>query len=160
MEESLIKKDVERELLKFLEVANSQTYANKSAPKTKSSKLHSQDYYFERGDFKYHDTYFGSRNFIGSEVVYFKEKVIWGLNYYGHILKSDIDENELYDFLREALLKEANNILPLRGPSNYKKNDKSYMFTVEGDMNNFKGEEIIMIDDEIVYRCYIHGGYI
>jgi len=50
----------------FLAEAHRQTYANKKALVAPSSRLNSIDYHFEKGDFAYHDTYFGVRDFIGT----------------------------------------------------------------------------------------------
>jgi len=74
------------ELSKFLNESNKSTYANAGAPKTKSLRLGSEDYNYKKGDLTYHDTYFGARDFIGEEIVYKKEKPIWGANYFGFIL--------------------------------------------------------------------------
>lgn len=57
-------------LAKFLDEANKATYANKDAPEVIASCLKSEDYYFEKDDLIYHDTYFGARDFIGEEIVY------------------------------------------------------------------------------------------
>ena len=64
----------------FLEQANKSTYANKDAPKASSSRLKSEDYHFEKDGLIYHDTYFGSRDFMGEEVVYKNTEPVWGLN--------------------------------------------------------------------------------
>ena len=62
------------ELASFLRDANVNTYANKSAAKAGANRLGSEDYHFERGDLIFHDTYFGVRDFIGSEIIYKNRK--------------------------------------------------------------------------------------
>jgi hypothetical protein len=57
-----------------------QTYVDKSAAKAPPTKPRSRDYRFERDDLVYHDTYFGSRDFIGEEAVYRRDVPIWGIN--------------------------------------------------------------------------------
>ena len=37
-------------------------------------------------DWAYHDSYLGESDFIGEEAVYFRGKVVWGMNYFGRIL--------------------------------------------------------------------------
>ena len=95
-----------KQLANFLNEANKNTYANKDAPKASSSRLKSEDYHFEKDGLIYHDTYFGSRDFMGEEVVYKAYEPVWGLNYYGFILSETTNEKELYGFLRQALVQE------------------------------------------------------
>ena len=66
------------ELVQFLGEANVNTYANKNATKATASRLASVDYHFEKGDLIFHDTYFGVRDFIGSEVIYKDRKPVLG----------------------------------------------------------------------------------
>src|SRR3989344_5389802 len=115
-----------KELTQFLNEANKSTYANKDAPKASSSRFKSKDYYFEKDGLIYHDTYFGSRDFIGEEIVYKDNEPVWGMNYYGYILSETTSEKELYAFLRQALIKEYSDIVPVRGPVNYQKDDWEY----------------------------------
>jgi len=147
-------------LAKFLNEANKATYANKSAPKVAPSRLKSEDYHFEKDGLIYHDTYFGGRDFIGEAIVYENEKPMWGTNYFGFVLDEKVNEKDVYDFLRLALMKEYNNVIPVRGPSNFSANDKEYRFIVNGDLPNFSGTEEILFAGKVVYRCLIHGGMI
>ncbi|MDO8669702.1 MAG: DUF5680 domain-containing protein [Candidatus Buchananbacteria bacterium] len=149
-----------KELTDFLDKANKNTYANKDAPKVLSTRLKSEDYHFEKGDLIYHDTYFGSRDFLGEEVVYKNNEPVWGMNYYGHILLAVTDEKELYDFLREALMQENSDILPVRGAKSYQKNDWEYKNAVNGKLNQFTGAEEIYRTGVLLYRAYYHGGFI
>ena len=85
------------ELARFLHEANVNTYA-KSAAKVAASRLESEDYQFERGDLIFHDTYFGVRDFIGSEIIYKHGKPVWGMNYYGVIVSEQTDEKRCTAF--------------------------------------------------------------
>ncbi|MBI5803961.1 XRE family transcriptional regulator [Candidatus Pacearchaeota archaeon] len=144
----------------FLSKANKNTYANKNASKVESSRLNSEDYHFEKGDLIYHDTYFGGRDFIGEEIIYEKKKPIWGANYFGFIIDKEIDEKEVYDFLRQALMQDYENNVPVRGPSYFSYGEWTYKFSFDGDLGNFSGEESILFKNKIVYRCLVHGGFI
>src|SRR5262245_4078646 len=95
-----------QDLVNFLSEANVNTYANKAAAKAVASRLGSEDYHYERGDLIFHDTYFGVRDFIGSEVIYKNRKPGWGMNYYGVMLSDQMDEKLLYGFLRDALIQK------------------------------------------------------
>lgn len=149
-----------KELADFLNEANKSTYANKDAPKASPSRLKSEDYHFEKGNLIYHDTYFGSRDFIGGEVVYKNNEPVWGMNYYGYILSETINGKELYGFLREALIQKYSDIIPVRGGKNYQKGDWEYTNAVEGELNRFTGTEEIYRAGVLVYKCHYHGGFI
>lgn len=150
----------EAELAKFLNAANKASYANKDAPKSSSLRPSSEDYHFQEGELTYHDTYFGSRDFIGEEIVYRNGSPVWGMNYYGYILDSKISAKDVYDFLRDALLQESVSILPVRGPQLYKTTAGRYTNKSEGPLSRFTGEEQIFLDGEPAYRCWYHGGSI
>lgn len=147
-------------LAHFLNEANKNTYANKDATKAESSRLKSEDYHFEKDGLVYHDTYFGSRDFIGEEIVYQDDKPTWGANYYGFVLDENIGEKEVYDFLRKALMQEYESMVPVRGPAKFDAGDWEYHFTVDGDLARFTGQEEISLKGKVIYRCYVHGGYI
>lgn len=148
------------ELGVFLKEANKATYANKEARKAAPLRPGSEDYHFEQGDLAYHDTYFGGRDFIGEEIVYKAGKVVWGMNYYGHILKDGIPTDEAYAILRPALMEEYDDIIPVRGPREYTEGAGIYRNEVQGDLGRFSGTEEIYLNDELVSRCWYHGGFI
>lgn len=149
-----------KEISDFLNKAHKNTYANKNAKQSESSRLNSSDYYYKDKDFIYHDSYFGSRDFIGGEIIYKSNISIWGLNYFGYILNNNLNEEDIYTFLRKALLISDDNIIPVRGPKYFKENKWEYIFEVTGDLLNFKGEEYIKLKNTIVYKCLVHGGLI
>lgn len=149
-----------KELADFLEEANKNTYANKDAPKAVSTRPGSDDYHFEKGDLIYHDTYFGARDFIGEEVVYKDGEPVWAMNYYGFILKPEASTKEVYGILRPALMQKYDDILPVRGPKEYKEGESIYRNSAEGNLERFSGTEEIILRDEKVYNCWYHGGAI
>ncbi|MDP2587282.1 MAG: DUF5680 domain-containing protein [bacterium] len=149
-----------KELADFLHEANKNTYANKDAPKVAPSRLKSKGYHFEKGDLIYYDTYFGGRDFIGGEIVYKNQKPVWGENYFGFILDKNVSEKDVYDFLRMALMQEYDDTIPVRGPSNFSADNKTYTFIANGDLENFSGKEEISFHGKVVYRCFVHGGFI
>lgn len=145
-------------LTKFLHKANKNTFANANAKKTASARPGSSDYHFEEGDFAYHDTYFGSRDFIGEEIVYQNQKPIWGMNYCGTILREDVTDKELGAFLEKSIMQEYSDIIPVRGPREFSENNWTYRLSIDGDLTRFSGQEEILRDDEVVYRLVLHGG--
>jgi hypothetical protein len=147
-------------LAAFLVDAHRNTYADKNAAKTLSTRLRSLDYRFERDDLVYHDTYFGMRDFIGEEIIYQRDVPVWGMNYHGIILARDAGESEVYDFLRAALKQDCIGIEPARGPRLYRRDRWTYGNSVEGMLGDFGGIELIHRGDALVYRCRYHGGRI
>jgi hypothetical protein len=147
-------------LAKFLSEANKDTYANPSSPKATSLRPNSEDYHFEKDGLIYHDTYFGSRDFIGSEVVYKDGKPVWAMNYYGFIIKSEASTKDTYSILRSALRQEYSDVIPVRGPREYEEGENKYRNKAEGDLGSFSGEEEILLRGEKVYHCHYHGGFI
>ena len=73
----------------FLIKAKKQTYANANIKKALSTRNQSKDYEYQDGNYLYHDTYFGTTNFIGEEVVYLDNQIYWAMNYYGKTLDDD-----------------------------------------------------------------------
>ena len=148
-----------RELADFLGVANKATYANKDAPKSTSLRPSSEDFHFEQGDLAYHDTYFGARDFIGGEIIYKTARPMWGANYYGYILNPTTPTEDVYSILRSALMQDSD-ILPVRGPQEHIEGTSKYENQVDGTLDRFSGEERIYLENELVYRCWYHGGSI
>ena len=148
------------DLSKFLNEANKSTYANKDAPKAPSARLGSEDYHFEQGNLTYHDTYFGGRDFIGEEIVYQDGKPVWGANYFGVILDETVNEKDVYAFLRQALMQEYTDVIPVRGPAKFSDGEWTYQFNANGGLASFSGQEEIVLRGKNIYRCLIHGGLI
>jgi hypothetical protein len=146
------------ELTTFLRLAKKATYADVSAPKAPALRPQSEDYHFEQGEWAYHDTYFGTRDFIGQEIVYKNGKPMWGMNYYGHVLNPSISTQDAYVILRPALGQDHDAILPVRGPKEFVLGNSRNTNRAEGTLDRFSGEEKIYIDDRVVYRGWYHGG--
>lgn len=150
-----------KNLIDFLTHAHHATYANVSAPKVVSLRPGSKDYDFAEGDFAYHDTYFGGKRFVGAEVVYYKEVPVWGMNYYGRGLLEKMPEAYFDEVLRPALMEKPWEILPVRGPELFTNGDSTYkMSLVEGGMEAFSACEEIFLKDDLIFKNFVHGGWI
>ena len=145
---------------RFLKETHRATYANKGAEKVESLRPGSQDYHFEQGEFTYHDTYFGGRDFMGEEIVYQEGKSVWGMNYHGYVLKDEISTADATKILRPALMQDVGEMLPVRGPREHIEGESRYVNKQEGTLERFFGIEEIFISDKPVYRCLYHGGTI
>ena len=70
-------------IIEFLIKAKISTYADGIKYKVASTRPNSIDYHYEEDSFIYHDTYFGSKEFYGEEIVYFDNLPIWHMEYKG-----------------------------------------------------------------------------
>lgn len=138
----------------FLVRAKKSTYAA-GENEVLSSKPDSHDFRYTEDDYLYMDTYFGGQKFIGEECVWIKENAVWAMNYYGQSL----NENFNSAFLKEAL-SNVSVSMPFRGPEFYQKGDYMYLCQIQGDFENFSGEEKIYCKQEKVYICTFHGGLV
>ena len=146
-------------LSKFLISAKINTYASVGESEEKEFTDGGKGFEFIEGEFKYKDRYFGSKAFIGEEIVSQNEKPIWGMNYYGGIVSENVPFDKVYIFLKKALSK-AKEKKPFRGPDNFEEDNFKYINESEGSVDNFEGEETILYKDKKVYKLKYHGGLI
>jgi hypothetical protein len=67
----------------FLIKAKLHTYASSGESGERSLEDGCKELAFQEGESKYRDRYFGWNPFVGEEVVWQGEQVIWAMNYYG-----------------------------------------------------------------------------
>lgn len=148
-----------KELCKFLVKAKTSTYASGEDTLKTIEPDNSTSLYFEENDWKYHDNYFGGEPFGGREIVFYKNKPVYMMVYYGHVEES-IDFKKVYTVLQGAL-RQTPEAKPYRGPEKYVEAELEYNNSSEGEVNNFSGKEIIKSSTgEIVYTAKYIGGLI
>lgn len=113
---------------------------------------------FQKGDFRSHDNFFGGEPYGGRMVVFYKEKPVWIMVYYGLILNG-ITVNPIYAMLRNAL-KNMPEDAPFRGPKELKNNKLTYSNTWKGTIEQYNGKEQITQGEKIVYKANYRGGLI
>jgi len=148
-----------KQLSKFLVKAKINSYASSGEGGEKVLPDGSKELEFEEKEFKYRDRYFGFNPFIGEEIVWQNEKIVWGMNYYGKIISEIVPAKQIYQFLQEALKKITEN-KPFRGLDNFKQGDFEYFNKTEGNVENFNGEEKIFHKKQLVYQLNYNGGLI
>lgn len=148
-----------KEFKQFLVKAKKNTYALNGESKEKKLSDGSKELIFKENDFKYKDRYFGSKQFIGEEIVYYKNKPVWGMNYKGGINSDIIPYSDVYNFLKECLRK-VNSIKPFRGPGGFKRDNLKYVNKVKGSIDSFIGEESILYKGKTIYKLNYQGGFI
>ena len=112
---------------------------------------------YDHGEWKYRDHYYGSEAFVGSEIVIFDGRPIWGMSYYGDLTSKNVDRTTVYSFLRDAL-KQATSDRPYRGPPTFESDKLTYCSSVTGDIHRFEGTEQIRDEVSTIYRGTFAGG--
>lgn len=148
-----------KELCKFLVKAKKTTYAAGDLANKIINADHSTTLTFEEGDWKYHDNYFGGEPYGGREVVFFKDKPVYIMTYYGQVNEKISDVNKFYGILMNAL-KLIPESRPYRGPEKYKENDLEYQNSFTGEVDSFFGEEKILENGKEVYSARYAGGLV
>ncbi len=146
-------------LTDFIVKAKAATYVG-SGQENKPCRPGSHDLEFRDGPFLYLDSYFGGADFIGEEVVYFEEKPVWAMNYYGRILVPEkITGAETGQVIKNSLslLYQQGRFL---GGFKHAGGRDAYFDTNKGDATSFTGLEWIERDGVRVYELVYHGGLI
>ena len=147
------------ELNAFIVRAKRATYVG-SGQKLLPYRLGSHDLQFFDGDWAYHDSYLGESDFIGEEAVYYRQKVVWAMNYFGRILvPARITSAQAGAVIKTSLSKlyEEGRFL---GGFEYLEGEYRYVDTNDGDFQFFTGREWISFKGEIAYELVYHGGLI
>jgi hypothetical protein len=143
----------------FIVQAKKATYVG-DGEETTSSRVGSHDLEFTQGAFRYLDSYFGGQDFIGQEVVYYEDKPVWAMNYYGKILMpKQITPAQTGAIIKESLSKlyQQGRFL---GSFEHQVENYNYYDTSIGGVSAFSGREWITLNKEVVYELLYHGGLI
>jgi hypothetical protein len=147
------------ELNAFIVRAKAATYVGDGQQIT-PCRTGSHDLRFSEGEWGYHDSYFGGRDFIGEEVVYFAGKPVWGMNYYGRILRDDLLTAAQAGQMIKASLSRMYKQDRFLGGFEYSENDLIYIDSNQGNTDSFQGREFIRRAEEVAYELLYHGGLI
>jgi hypothetical protein len=143
----------------FIIRAKQATYVG-SGQKLLPYRLGSHDLQFIERDWAYHDSYLGESDFIGEEAVYYKQKVVWAMNYFGRILKPDQITSAEAGMMIKISLSYMYAEGRFLGGFVHTEKDLTYVDGSEGDFTNFTGREHIRRGGEVVYELVYHGGLI
>ena len=149
----------EAALRSFLLEASRRGYAAGSGAVKVREADHSTTIVHERGDWKFHDNYFGGEPYGGREVVFLEGRPIWMAVYYGWVEGASVAVDEVYGFLQRAL-REAPGECPVRGPAEFSEGPFTYRNAYTGGVANVSGEETIWQDGRLVYTARYLGGLI
>lgn len=142
------------DLVKFLIKAKRDGYASGETTTNKENDG-SFSTRSESGDFKFHDNWFGGEPFAGREVVWYQNKPVWMMVYFGE----EVAEANAIPTLRKALSKMPDEF-PARGPQSLEDGDYKYVNNWKGNIDRFSGEENIYMDGKKVYSASYKGGLV
>jgi len=101
--------------------------------------------------------------FFYSSVIFYQDKPVFMMTYYGRVSDKTFDNKVIYSFLRKAL-KLFPEDRPFRGPKILQEEIGGKMMRYEnnwqGEIDYFSGEEKIFIDDKEVYEAKYAGGLV
>ena len=146
-------------LLDFIIQAKAATYVGNGAH-IESCRPNSHDLEFRSGDYYYLDSYFGGTDFLGEEVVYFKDQPVWVENYYGKILQPDLITAAEAGKMIKTSLSVMYSEQRFLGTFQHELDDLIYFDTNEGDFQHFRGLEWIEKNGVRVYELFYHGGVV
>lgn len=148
-----------KKLTSFLIGARSNTYAG-ARGKVKPAFPGSTQLEYRQGEWLYRDLYnLGNRIFMGLETVYFENKPVWSMCYYGDFKK--MTEPEIDKVLRAALIKYKDKVR-LWHKVEWKKENFKYVCTPDYNrgIDEVAGLEEIYKGKDKVYLLYYAGGLI
>lgn len=145
-------------LKQFLYELNLSGYASGEERQWIKQKDDSTTIPFAKGKFRSDDNFFGGEPYGGRIIVFYEEKPVWIMVYYGAIVKGEVSDI-IYKFLRESLKLMPKNA-PYRGPKEYKIGNLKYLNSWNGDIKSYNGCEKIYRGDKQVYSAKYIGGLV
>lgn len=143
----------------FIIASTKSGYAGVGEAGKKEESDGSKTFSFQKDDWKSHDNYFGGEPFGGRTVVFYKDKPVWMMVYFGAVGKDITNFTKIYEVLQKALL-EAPEKYPMRGPESFKLDDFEYKNSWTGEIDSFSGEEKIEHLGEEIFQAKYIGGFV
>jgi len=145
-------------LEEFHAEASSQAYAGGGEP-VKPQRLGFEEYEHKNGKWLYRDSFAGFLRSYGQEVIWYYGNPLWICLYGGGMEPKFMDQSlaiRSFDFLKKALL-NVKGFSP-RGPAEFVDGDWKYICNWSGSIEDFKGDEEILFNDEVVFKHHFFGG--
>lgn len=146
------KKDLEQFLLR----ARTKTYAA-GVSEAKPFLPGSVQYDYAEGEYSYRDIfYLGDGIFPGLETVFYKEKLVWSMSYFGDY--SGMTEEQADKMLRKALM-DVWETTRLYNKVKKDYGDFRYICKGTGSIDTLSGTEEMYVGEDRVYYLYYAGGF-
>ncbi len=147
-------------LERFVVRAKAETYAA-GANRIEPSRLGSHDLGYVEDGWRYRDSYFGGTDFVGQEVVWFSDRPVWAMNYYGRILA---DEKITAERAGQVIMRALSALYAearFLGGWEHTCGPDHYVDTNRGNCASFDGLEWIEQPGPVrVYELRYHGGLV
>jgi hypothetical protein len=147
------------ELEHFIVRAKAAAYAG-SGPADAGSQPGTCALTYAEGAYGYLDSYAGGSNFLGREVVTFEGQPVWGLGYYGYLLRPDLIDAGRAGAVIKASLTALYREGRFLGGFRATQGEDVYVDTSAGEVDRFDGREWIERAGVRVYELSYHGGLI
>jgi Domain of unknown function (DUF5680) len=150
---------ISKELIAFIVRAKANTW-NGNGQASLAYRPGSRDLQYHESDLAYMDSYFGSTDFLGQEVVWQNGTPIWAMNYHGRILRPD-----LYDGARAGATSQIgrSNVHALGtflSEYEFALEHSVFRMSTTGDAASFSSSEWHEVNGVIAYRFDFHGGLV
>ena len=147
-------------LKEFIVQAKSATYVGGGDKSATPTRQGSHDLGYRDGDWHYVDSYFGGTDFIGQEVVWHQGTAVWGMSYYGRILRPDMIDGTTAGMVIQRSLSTLYRQGRFLGGFTHLVENLIYVDTNAGEFGSFTGVERIYRGHVETYRLDYHGGII
>lgn len=151
------------ELTAFVVAAKAATYAGDGASLL-PYRLGSHDLQYVQGPWAYHDSYVGSADFQGQEVVYRDGDPVWAMCYDGYLVDPGVSSHALDAATAGQVIKSALTALYAEGRFlggwRFEALGYDYVDVTTGDVDRFTGHEQIERDGRLLYELRYFGGRI
>jgi hypothetical protein len=145
------------ELRQFLNKAKKATYAQGSATEPKIENDGSATLFCREGKWRYNVNYFRGEPYGGREVVFYDNKPVYLMCYYGSTSSDFANYKVVYELLQKAM-ELAPKSESYKKPIEYSKDGFVYTNAYHGSFESFWGEETIRKGERVVYRVRYLGG--
>jgi hypothetical protein len=149
----------EKLLTEIIVRAKAATYVGDGA-KVPSSRVGSHDLSWSQGEWRYLDSYFGGRDFLGQETLWLRQEPVWAMNYYGYIKRPSLIDAQSAGETIKAALSTMYREGRFLGGWTWKGSHGDYVDESEGDATHFHGREIILVGGVEAYCLDYFGGLI
>ncbi|MBY2982989.1 DUF5680 domain-containing protein [Rhizobium leguminosarum] len=146
-------------LNEFIVEAKATTYVGGGAARA-PCRSSSHDIGYERGDWRYLDSYFGGTDFAGQEVVWLADEPVWAMNYFGCVIAPDLIDGAAAGTVIKTALSAMYREGRFLGGMEFYHPFGRYIDRSEGDCERFSGSECIMVDGQKAYMLDYRGGLV
>jgi len=148
-----------QDLKEFILEANGKGYGSGEQKTREKQEDGSTTIKYQNGDWKMVDNYVGGGPYAGMTKIFFQDKVVWSMVYYGLVDKKVEGFKDVYGFLMKSLLQMPSDY-PYRGPREFVEEEWKYNNDWSGEVEEFNGEEKIYFKNEMIFWTKYIGGVV